>query len=151
MHKFDRMLEKKKKEGGKELSSNEKTAKMSVVQALRDFAAGEMGKKIDGMKKVSVASDSEEGLEKGLDKAKELIGKPDKDVASEDQYDETEESDQEEESEKERGVDQHPAEFADTPHGDYSNGDESDSDEDSEEELDAKLKHLMALKQKFKK
>ncbi len=152
MYKFDKVLQKKAKEG-KEMSGNEKEAKMSVVQALRDFAAGEMSKKMDGLKKVSVASDSKEGLEKGLDKAKEMIGsKPERDEAGEDQYDETEESDQEQKSEAERGVDQHPAEFADTPHGDYANGDESDSNEEmSEDDINEKLAHLMSLKQKLKK
>jgi hypothetical protein len=91
-----------------------------------------MGAKLSGLKKVTVTSDSEEGLEKGLEKAKEML----------------------------------PSESADCSlHGDacddescegkaskeMESSEESDEiSEMSEEDLDAKLAELMALKEKMK-
>lgn len=66
---------KKEKEG--KMREPEKNAKMSVLSHLRDMAQESMGSKLKGLKKVSVASDSPEGLEKGLDKAKEIISSDD--------------------------------------------------------------------------
>lgn len=64
----------KKKQEGKGLSDIQKEAKMNVVKDLRNYAADEMGKKLSGIKKVTVAAGSAEGLEEGLEKAKELAG-----------------------------------------------------------------------------
>jgi hypothetical protein len=64
-----------KKKEGKKLSPVEKEAKGSVLKDLRDMASGAMAKKVKGIKKVEVASNSEEGLEAGLEKAKEILGK----------------------------------------------------------------------------
>lgn len=51
-----------------------KQAKMGVLKHLSDMASEAMsGKLHDGLKKVSVASDTEEGLKKGIDKAKEIV------------------------------------------------------------------------------
>ena len=71
--KFIKLLEKKKAQG-KELSPVEVKAKSNVIEDLMSDM-GEMGKDRlkSGMKKVTVASDSKQGLEKGLDKAKEVI------------------------------------------------------------------------------
>jgi len=53
-------------------------AKLKAIQMMRDAADGEMKNRIkNGIKKVSVMSDSSEGLKAGLDKAKELTSKPD--------------------------------------------------------------------------
>lgn len=69
MHdKFKKMLAKKK-----DLPDHEKKAKMDVIGALRDDMHEEMKKKLPSMKKVSVASDSPEGLKAGLDKAKQIV------------------------------------------------------------------------------
>lgn len=57
----------KKKEG---MSDVEKEAKMNVVRSLRDQASEMMG---DKLKKVSVMSDSPEGLKQGLAKAQEIV------------------------------------------------------------------------------
>jgi len=54
-NKLEKLLGKKKK--GKEMSDNEKDAKMSVVEALRNFAQGEMGKKVSGLKKTNIMGD----------------------------------------------------------------------------------------------
>jgi len=64
----------KKKETGK-MSEEEAQAKMDVLSELL-----EMGSRVkngmDSLKKVSVISDDKEGLEKGLEKAQELVEKP---------------------------------------------------------------------------
>jgi hypothetical protein len=57
-----------------EMSDMEKNAKMSVLKDARDMAAHAMGQKLHGLKKVSVMAPDKEGLSKGLDKAKELLG-----------------------------------------------------------------------------
>ena len=59
-------------------------AKMKMLQDLKKMATEMMGHdlkgKMDGMKKVSVMANDKEGLEKGLDKAKELMhGMPEMD------------------------------------------------------------------------
>lgn len=72
------MHDKLKKILGKkrDLQPREKAAKMDVVKHLRDMASEEMGSKLDGLKKVSVMSDSKQGLAKGLDKAKQIVSNP---------------------------------------------------------------------------
>jgi hypothetical protein len=109
MDKFHKLLQKKQSEG-KVLSPMEKEAKMHVMQHLHKMASDEMAQHLPGMKKVSVMSDSPEGLEAGLDKAKELMhgqesGSP---------ADEEEKSDSEESMEPSEG------------------GSDSDSDEDED-------------------
>ncbi len=69
---FEKIVAKKKAEG-KEMSPAHKQAKGSVLADLMDHL-GSMGlDKVKGMKKVSVASDSADGLKKGLEKAKDLV------------------------------------------------------------------------------
>lgn len=69
MHdKLMKMLGKKR-----DLPATEKHAKMDVVKDLRDAAAEAMGHKLGSLHKATVMSDSQEGLEKGLDKAKEVV------------------------------------------------------------------------------
>jgi hypothetical protein len=63
----------KKMKGDEEMSPMEKEAKMGVLSGMKKEAGNEMLDKLNGMKKVSVASDSEEGLKAGLDKAKQLM------------------------------------------------------------------------------
>lgn len=74
MKEFAKLFDKKKKEG-KELDPIYKDSKMSVLQELRDQMSGLMKDDLQGskMKKVEVAASDEEGLEEGLDKAKEMI------------------------------------------------------------------------------
>lgn len=66
--KMMKMLAKKK-----DLHPAQKQAKMDVVNELRQMASEAMHDKMDGLKKVSVMSDSKEGLKHGLDKAKEVV------------------------------------------------------------------------------
>jgi hypothetical protein len=84
---YKEMKEKLKKKGMMEksgLSNLEKDAKSSVLRDLSDQAGKAMAGKLSGLKKVSVASESPEGLKAGLEKAKELVGQmPRADEASE--------------------------------------------------------------------
>lgn len=53
-------------------------AKMKMLQELKkmatDMMSGDLKGKMDGLKKVTVAAEDEHGLQKGLDKAKEILG-----------------------------------------------------------------------------
>ena len=68
----------------KKIGNNEKEAKMGVMKEISDMAGAAMGDKLKGLKKVSVMSDSKEGLEKGLDKAKDMVEPSDSDQELED-------------------------------------------------------------------
>ena len=63
----------KKKQAGKSLGKPHVKAKSSVLQELMDDMVGLGASKLDGLKKVTVASDSPEGLKKGLEKAEEVV------------------------------------------------------------------------------
>lgn len=119
MDKLEKLMAKKRP--GKEMSDVEKEAKMGVVGDLRKMASEAMGDKLRGLKKVSVAAPDQEGLEMGLEKAKEIVGEG------------MEESPEDEQS---------PEGISDTP-------DMSDMENLSEDELDQKLQHLMSLKQQM--
>jgi hypothetical protein len=85
MHdKLMKLMEKKKMKGGK-LSDNEKSAKMSVVKDMQDMAKKAMSDSLPGMKKVTVASDSTEGLKEGLEKAEEVMEKMPEEESSEEE------------------------------------------------------------------
>lgn len=62
-----------KKKGKEEIDPKMKDAKMKVLKEIHSMASDDMGEEIKGLKKVTVASPDQEGLEKGLDKAKELV------------------------------------------------------------------------------
>ncbi len=138
----------------KKLNEIEKKAGSKVLDELRKHAQSMMSGKMKGLKKVTVASDSAEGLKKGLNVAEEIVnkkgseltksplgevfGKSKMEKLDESHPDEIEglESDEHEESES----------------AEYEAGEEEESDENlSEEELDAKIKHLMSLKANIKK
>ena len=75
MEKFKKMLMQKAKEG-KFLSEEDKSAKMDILNEIKGLAESEMGndlKKVKGMKKVMVASPTQEGLKEGLEKAEEVV------------------------------------------------------------------------------
>jgi hypothetical protein len=120
----------------KKLSPMEQKASSKVLDALRKETQGMMKGKMDGLKKVTVASNSPEGLKKGLDIAEKIAGKAidEKEVANDSDFleedsEENDESPKEEESEVESG----------------SEGGDEDL---SVEELDVKIKELLALKAK---
>jgi hypothetical protein len=158
----------------RDLSEHEKNAKMDVMNEMRNEAASAMHGKLGGLKKVSVMSDSSEGLKHGLDKAKQIL--PDQEdeegmahggvVGDEHEMDEmTAEAEN-----PYHDNDMAKAEHAFPDHQDESEeedpdheGEESPEEELSEEhpsneghgmssdEIDERLKHLMALKEKLSK
>lgn len=71
---------KDKKEEGK-MHPLERKAKMDVMKHLQDMAHDAMGNKLKGMGKVTVASDSPEGLQHGLSKAQDMMDDEDQMMA----------------------------------------------------------------------
>lgn len=55
------------------MPEHEKMAKMSVLNDLKNSMSEDKMDKLHGLKKVSIMSNSPEGLEQGLSKAKELV------------------------------------------------------------------------------
>lgn len=153
MSMFERLQKIKEARGGKELEPRDREAKMSVVDALRGAMENEMGKsvkgKIDGLKKVSVMSDSPEGLHHGLETAKHLLdashsgehsmGESADEAQPEDSAEESSETPEEEASE----------ESEESPEG--SHDEDAEYGEMDKAALDEKLKRLMALKAKLHK
>lgn len=136
------MFDKKPK---KQLSDAEIEAKMEVLQNIMDemdcMMKGDMAEK-KGLRKVTVASDSPQGLKAGLEKAKDIVGKKESSMPSEEeayskevgpqgQADETSLSDMAAELNKDEDMDDEIAE----------------DDALDEDELDAKIAKLMAMKQ----
>lgn len=121
MHKLDKLMAKKKKP---EMDPMEKEAKMSVIKQMMDLAHEAMGEKIGGLKKVTVASDSPEGIKAGLELAKHKIG----DLS---------------EKHEDDGIEEFPASEEESAEHEAS---ENPEEEMSEHELDAKLEELMAKK-----
>ena len=67
---------------GKPISGVHKDAKLAMVKELQKAMGDDMTDDVRGLKKVSVAAPDKESLAKGLDTAKELIGKPGEDNSS---------------------------------------------------------------------
>lgn len=115
-----------KKDSKKKMSSNEKDAKMSVLKSMKSLAEDEMRKRLNGMKKVSVASDTTEGLEKGLDKAKSIVDQ--EEMMSEESEEPTEEA------------------MVDTEAMAHMRSEDSEQEPMSEEEIDSRIRELEAMK-----
>ena len=92
MGKFKEMLLEKMREQGepKDLSH-----KASAAKDLSDTLAKEIAGKMGGLKKVTVAADSKEGLVEGLDKAEDMLEGESEEKESEDMEMEGEEEEQE--------------------------------------------------------
>ena len=127
MNKLEKLLMKKHGEG-KMLSKSAAKAKSSVLEDLMGDMFDHEGDKVKGLKKVTVASNSPKGLEKGLDKAKEMLG--DKGLSDEDMP-EGEESAEHEESE--------------SPELEASEHEDMGDEEMSPEEIEAKIAELRDL------
>lgn len=155
MEKFKKLLE-KKRQMGKSLDGAERDAKMSAVQGLKDMANEAMKGKMDGMKKVTVASDSQEGLEHGMDKAKELIhgkeGMTELSKMGDDELGDMDMAEEGDDSDKDFG----PYSEANQPENHEDNKRDDPAEEDSEddmshEDIDRELERLMAKKKKLSK
>lgn len=68
------MFDYKKKKDDPAMSPMEQEAKMKVLGGMKDEADGDLLGKLQGLQKVSVASNDAEGLAAGLDKAKQMLG-----------------------------------------------------------------------------
>lgn len=163
MDKLNKLIDKKKKDG-KGLSDMEKHAKMGVVGAMKDMANEGLHEKLGGLKKATVMSDSKEGLEAGLDKAQQIVGGMHKPVDEGDDADEMHNTDMED-LEEDAGEDldhdheigeplAHAAKVLEPNQHHHGMGmhpaaEDDDSPEHaemSEEEIDDKIKALMAHK-----
>jgi len=133
---FDKLMEKKKHEGKGHMRPEEKKAKVGILEDLKNAMSEHMSGKLGGLKKVTVASDSKEGLKKGLEKAKEITGHMPEGEG------EDEESPVHEASES---VDEEAAEHEE------GGSEEGKSEEDmSPDEIKAEIRHLEELlKQKL--
>lgn len=143
--KLAKLLAKKKQSSGM-MDDNEKNAKMSVLQHLHDMAKGAMGDKLHGLGKVEIASDSPEGLESGLEHAKDLLHNVDEKHFNDDTNEDHGHGDMlpEEDDEHEEGD-----EASEAGGLGMDTAPELDEDEDlPEHEIDAKLEKLMALKKR---
>ena len=93
-HKLENLM-RKKAEKGDVLSKSHAKARSGILDELVGDMMGMEGDKVKGLKKVTVASNSPKGLEKGLDKAKKLVGHApmaDEEMSEEDMMPEGEES-----------------------------------------------------------
>ncbi len=70
---MDHLKKLKEKKGMHKMHPLEQKAKLGVMHELQKMASDAMGGKLKGLKKVTVAADSEEGLEHGLDKAHDVL------------------------------------------------------------------------------
>ena len=109
----------------KKLSDAEKKAKLTALKEAHGMASDMLKDKVSGVKKVTVASDSKEGLKKGLEKAEEIIGENES---------EDEEMGESDESKSEGYEDQ-----------------QEESEPTSVAEINAKIEELMKLKEKLSK
>lgn len=125
-----KIIEKKKKEG-KTLSPVHKQARNTVLEDLMDHL-GEMGlDKVKGLKKITVASDSKEGLAKGLDKATEMVEKSPMDAM-------------EDEDVSDHGANESEEESEESPEHEMAEEEESEESPESEEEIKQKIAELEA-------
>jgi hypothetical protein len=74
MDEFMKLLSKKMHEQKGPHHGPKMDAKAAMAKELSDSLGADITEGIKGLKKVTVASDSEEGLKKGLEKAEEAIG-----------------------------------------------------------------------------
>jgi len=164
MHeKFMKMLGKKR-----DLPEHEKRAKMDVIKSLHDDAASMMG---DKLHKVTVASDSKEGLHKGLEKADEVLKNLDEGKMLEEAENPYQDSDDAQENnhpdlpERKPGAWSEGGEVSDeespeheaseSPEEEMAEQESDDEDEDQEspeeeeQELDRKIQELLEKKKQL--
>ncbi len=152
---MDKLLMKKKKDGSKELSDNEKDAKMSVVKALQSFAAGEMSKKMGAagksgpaaeylqVKKQDEIRDPDEDKQGDYEDNEALGDVPGQHEAIDGAHTHEPLMGSEEASEDEESPEEEAEESPEE--------EKNEHDDMSEQEIDAKLKSLMAAKAKKRK
>ena len=129
----------------KKLSPMEQKSSKTVLDELRKQTQGMLKGKMDGLKKVTVASDSKEGLSKGLDLAKKIAGHPMEEGSD------AEEASESPEMEASEDASDEASESPEQEYGEESDGSEISPEEEamSAEQLDNHIRCLQALK--FKK
>lgn len=70
---MDQLKKLKDKKGMSKMHPIERKAKMGVMEDMRNMADDAMGNKLKGLNKVTVASDSPQGLRHGLSKAQDMM------------------------------------------------------------------------------
>lgn len=82
----DRMMKMmmNKKKQGKSLSDSEKKSKLEALMGMKQLADSHMGNKLKNLKKVTVASNTPEGLKAGLHKAEDMAEQDPSDEAASD-------------------------------------------------------------------
>jgi hypothetical protein len=135
MNMHEKLMKKLKQKGedGK-LSEVEKHAKMNVVNALRDQASSMMGDHLKGLQKVTVASDKPEGLDLGLQKAREMLAEKYPHESNGEVSPEYHYSGEEDEGTPEEEASESPEEEAMEEHGEHEESPEEESHESPEEE-----------------
>ena len=73
----------KRAQEGKFLDEKSIEAKKSVLSEIEKMMSGQMGDKLKGLKRVTVASDTAEGLKAGLEKAEDIIEEKEDEEGSE--------------------------------------------------------------------
>lgn len=148
--KFDKLLEKK----GKKLDPMEQKARGDVLSDLHGQASDAMGSKLGDLKKVAVESNSSEGLQAGLDKAKELLSNVPMD-SDDNNYHAIEDSGkgyspagEGDHSEDEESPEEEASESPEEESHESEEGMESEHDL-SPEGIDNKIQQLLALKEKL--
>jgi len=156
MDKMDKLLMKKKDKKGSMMPEHERDAKMSVLEHVRDMAQDMMKGRLDGLKKVTVASDSASGLKEGLAKAKDMLAAKEEGMEEEASGDEegaeheAMESPEYEAAEHGEKMMSHDGLEMDPIRAKKLEIEPMEEGEDMDEsELDAKLQRLMKLKERM--
>lgn len=145
---FRQKFMKKMQEKGKKLDPLEQKAKMDVVNELHGQASSMLGEKIHPLKKVTVASDSKEGLEAGLEKAAGMVEKVNKHETDPEKLVEQAEEESSADLDKDNEMDESPEHKAKILDQQPPEDIEAEHADCSPEELDDKIQKLMALKHK---
>lgn len=99
MKEFMEMLAEKAKKQKGPMHGPKMDAKAAMAKELSDSLGSDIMEGIKGMKKVTVASDSEEGLKEGLEKAEDVLESKMEDESEEEMEDESEDKEMEDEEE----------------------------------------------------
>ena len=155
--KMGKLFAKKAKDKkGSMMGDTEREAKMSVLKHVGDMASDMMKGRLDGLKKVTVASDSASGLKEGLAKAKDMLAAKEEGMEEEASGDEegaeheAMESPEYEAAEHGEKMMSHDGLEMDPIRAKKLEIEPMEEGEDMDEsELDAKLQRLMKLKERM--
>ena len=132
----------------KKLSPIEQKSSKTVLDELRKHTQGMLKGKMDGLKKVTVASDSKEGLAKGLDLAKKIAGKSPEEASHAEDLKQLMGDSAEEEVEE--SPEEEASESPEEEQSEQADGSEVSPEEEemTADQLQKRIEVLMALKSK---